>query len=604
MAHFLYYGSTDIFSSQETPASVWDTGYVGVWHLGEAGSGNFAEFRDGSPRTNHGIAGNANPLYFPDRIPGKIGFAQYFDRVYTKGDASVAASSTTVTFASCGNCLPTNIQAGDTLVLDPGGGNEETFTVASRDSATQVTVSVAATVAHTAETYELFDIDNKHDMINVGDDPSLDITGDQITIEAWIRHDITPDFGEWFGFLNHKGFANGYRFYILNNSLNLVFQANDPDKVTSAGTVSANAWHHVVGTYDGATMKIYIDGAQDANTRAKTGNIDSVPPDENDVWIGHGDQPVDRPWSYEWEGDIDEVRISTIARGADWIATEFNNQDTPGTFYGVGGEQSGPYVLTTFDVNYRSIGSGGQIYNTGQAALPIGTRTVTFSGASLPPNIGIGDKLVLDPLGGNTETLFILTRDSATQVTVQQRAVQNHSTPEDYSIERAWDTLQNWENARDGNLVTEFRREVGVAYNDGDFTSPVQFSGATTDTDRFMWLTVAPVDRHTGVAGTGAVLSPGAAVDAIIVQDDFTRVEWLEVTGWPGASNDAVRIAADHTLFRYMLVHDGGDGALDGFRLAESSGGSWTARIENTITYNMGAHAMPPPTTPGRSISP
>jgi hypothetical protein len=36
-----------------------------------------------------------------------------------------------------------------------------------------------------------------------------------------------------------------------------------------------------------------------------------------------------------------------------------------------------------------------------------------------------------------------------------------------------------------------------------------------------------------------------------------------------------------------MIVHDGGDGSSDGFRLAENSG-SWTARIENTITYNMG----------------
>ena len=448
-------------------------------------------------------------------------------------------------------------------------------------------MTVAATLAHSAESYELFDVDNKNDMINVGDDPSLDITGNQITMEAWVRHDITPDFGERFGFLNHKGFSNGYRLLIEENSLNLSFQLpGSTDTLTSASTISANAWHHLVATYDGATMKIYIDGTKDVNEGAKTGNITSVSPDENDVWIGHGDQPVDKVWSFPWEGDIDEVRISTLARDADWIATEFNNQDTPGTFYSVGGEQSGSYVLTIFEVNYRSIGSGGQIYNTGQAALPIGTRTVTFSGATLPLNVGIGDKLILDPLGGNTETLFIISRDSASQVTVQQRAVLDHSTAEDYSIERAWDTLQNWENARDGNLVTEFRREVGVAYNDTPFASSIQFSGATTDADRFMWLTVAPVDRHTGIASTGAVLSPGAAGDAIIVQTDYTRVEWLEVTGWAGVSTDAVRIAADHTRFSHMIVHDGGDGASDGFRLAEN--GSRTARIENTITYNMG----------------
>ncbi len=153
---FVHYGSTDIFTRQEIPEGVWSSNYAGVWHLDESGSGNFAEYQDSSPQRNHGIGGNGDPLYLPTRTASKVGFGQYFDRLYARGDASVAVSTTTVTFANCGGCLPNNIQAGDTLVLDPGGGNEETFSVASRDSATQVTVTVAASSGHTAETYELF----------------------------------------------------------------------------------------------------------------------------------------------------------------------------------------------------------------------------------------------------------------------------------------------------------------------------------------------------------------------------------------------------------------------------------------------------------------
>ncbi len=170
---------------------------------------------------------------------------------------------------------------------------------------------------------------------------------------------------------------------------------------------------------------------------------------------------------------------------------------------------------------------------------------------------------------------------------MQTRATLDHSGTENYSIERAYDTLQNWENAQDGNLVGELRREVGVAYNDADFDELVVFSGATTDAARFMWLTVAPVDRHSGVAGSGAVVRPSVPGDVFVVQSDYTRVEWFEVTGWPGASNDAFRIRADHTLYRHLIVHDGGDGASDGFRMLEGTG-NWTARIENTIAYNMG----------------
>ena len=57
---------------------------------------------------------------------------------------------------------------------------------------------------------------------------------------------------------------------------------------------TAGGWHHLVVTYDGSNMKIYIDGSKDTNELAKTDNILSVPPTENEVWIGHGDQPKDR----------------------------------------------------------------------------------------------------------------------------------------------------------------------------------------------------------------------------------------------------------------------------------------------------------------------
>ena len=35
---YMYYGNAQIAAETETPASVWDTGYVGVWHLGETAS--------------------------------------------------------------------------------------------------------------------------------------------------------------------------------------------------------------------------------------------------------------------------------------------------------------------------------------------------------------------------------------------------------------------------------------------------------------------------------------------------------------------------------------------------------------------------------------
>jgi hypothetical protein len=39
---------------------------------------------------------------------------------------------------------------------------------------------------------------------------------------------------------------------------------------------------------------------------------------------------------------LDEVRIATVARAPEWIATEYANQSSPSTFYAVGPEQPAP----------------------------------------------------------------------------------------------------------------------------------------------------------------------------------------------------------------------------------------------------------------------
>jgi hypothetical protein len=39
--------------------------------------------------------------------------------------------------------------------------------------------------------------------------------------------------------------------------------------------------------------------------------------------------------NYPLLGDEDEIRISTVARSADWIATEYTNASSPSTFYSV-----------------------------------------------------------------------------------------------------------------------------------------------------------------------------------------------------------------------------------------------------------------------------
>jgi hypothetical protein len=102
-------------------------------------------------------------------------------------------------------------------------------------------------------------------------------------------------------------------------------------------------------------------------------------------------------------------------------------------------------------------------------------------------------------------------------------------------IERSYNALQAWEDDRQGDLVTENRREVGVCYNDGAFTDPLTISGSTTNGNRYMTVTVAEGQRHTGVEDTGAIIdaccfatSKDMGQHLILVEDEFTRIEWLQ----------------------------------------------------------------------------
>ena len=100
-------------------------------------------------------------------------------------------------------------------------------------------------------------------------------------------------------------------------------------------------------------------------TLAKTGNI-APSGAEAEIYIGHGDLPQNQNWSGEYEGDLDEVRISNVSRSANWILSEYRNQWAPASFYGVGGETAAGTALPAYTVNLRSIGRPGP---TAPAAL-------------------------------------------------------------------------------------------------------------------------------------------------------------------------------------------------------------------------------------------
>jgi hypothetical protein len=53
---YMYYGNTAVTAATENPTGVWDSSYVGVWHLKEeqAGTGTADVYKDSTANANHG----------------------------------------------------------------------------------------------------------------------------------------------------------------------------------------------------------------------------------------------------------------------------------------------------------------------------------------------------------------------------------------------------------------------------------------------------------------------------------------------------------------------------------------------------------------------
>ncbi|MSR50270.1 MAG: hypothetical protein CK551_02855 [Planctomycetaceae bacterium] len=94
--------------------------------------------------------------------------------------------------------------------------------------------------------------------------------------------------------------------------------------VDAKSGIAMERWVHVAHTYEKGDSRVYIDGVLDGNTKP----ILDIPTPAR-MWIGG--------WynNYNFVGDVDEVRISKVARSADWIKLQYENQKPMQTVTGL-----------------------------------------------------------------------------------------------------------------------------------------------------------------------------------------------------------------------------------------------------------------------------
>ncbi len=153
-------------------------------------------------------------------------------------------------------------------------------------------------------------------LVMVPDSPSLRLTS-AMTLEAWLFPTAVP--GRWTDLIM-KGNDD---YYLEATSMPTALPAlgsrfTSPLFGTSA--LALNTWSHLAATYDGSTMRIYVNGVE-VNSRAQTG---SFPTSSGSLSFGG-----DAPFGQNFTGSIDEVRLYNRALSAPEIQTDMTTPIGP-----------------------------------------------------------------------------------------------------------------------------------------------------------------------------------------------------------------------------------------------------------------------------------
>jgi hypothetical protein len=156
-------------------------------------------------------------------------------------------------------------------------------------------------------------LDGGGDYALVPDDVSLDIA-DAITMAAWIRPDAVGT--QYLVKKATNGGQDGYELALSSSGLPFVrFNQTSAsntyrvDAVTPYPTDGVT-WMHLAATYDGSTVRIYVDGLEEGSAAA------AFTIGTNDLPLGIG---VQSDGASEFGGAMDEVRLYRRALGADEI---------------------------------------------------------------------------------------------------------------------------------------------------------------------------------------------------------------------------------------------------------------------------------------------
>ena len=166
--------------------------------------------------------------------------------------------------------------------------------------------------------------------VEIPDDPSLGVTN--VTVSAWVYRDGSKNREYIVDGRNHN-----YGIKLEDGTSKPLFfvNASNSDSLTAGTNIPDQTWTHVVGTYDGSEVKLYVDGTAEATGNGSGDIATTAGPARIGDYIQGG---------YKFRGRIDDVRVYVVRAEAAQVRVGLTGREPAAAAVAAGAL---PWVLAT-----------------------------------------------------------------------------------------------------------------------------------------------------------------------------------------------------------------------------------------------------------------
>jgi alpha-galactosidase len=151
------------------------------------------------------------------------------------------------------------------------------------------------------------------------------VANQQLTMSAW----VFPKGGTVIMMKGSDAISDSYGLEWLGNTTLLFTFGSTTDWLSDGGSTPPNEWSHITGAINGNNKYLYVNGLLKASdTFSGTLSTSAL-----SLWLGAQNRPS---YNYWFNGTLDEVRMSSLARSANWVWAEYQNMSSNSIFNSYG----------------------------------------------------------------------------------------------------------------------------------------------------------------------------------------------------------------------------------------------------------------------------